>query len=164
MSEYMGLDAWAARWGVPRGALYELHMITAAEAVPDDIPAMAVTETDVQNLVRLEAGAKGIHLWRNNVGVLRDERGVPVRFGLANDNPKLNAKLKSSDLIGWRPVTIAPHHVGKLIAQFVARECKKPGWTWRGDAHELAQKRFIDEVNLAGGDAAFAAAPGTLAP
>ena len=156
------LEQWAARWGVPAAALRELQECMAADALPEDIPAMAKTEMDIQNLVRLEGAAKAVTLWRNNVGVLQDDRGRPVRFGLANDNPKLNVRLKSGDLIGWRTVIITPDHVGRMIAQFVSRECKKPGWKYTGTDREEAQGRWAALVNAAGGDAGFAAAPGTL--
>lgn len=120
------------------------------------------SEAYAQSLVRLEAPTRGVTLWRNNVGVLLDASGRPVRFGLANESPALNARLKSSDLIGWRSVKITPADVGRTLAQFVARECKAPGWTYRGDARETAQKAWLDLVNAAGGDALFTTGPGTL--
>lgn len=60
-----------------------------------------MAESNVQNAVRLAAARQGIHLWRNNVGVLLDRRGVPVRYGLANESKQMNQVLKSGDLIGW---------------------------------------------------------------
>lgn len=120
------------------------------------------SEAYAQSQVRLEAPAKGVTLWRNNVGVLTDINGRPVRFGLANDSKQLNEVLKSSDLIGWRPVLITPAHVGTTIAQFVSRECKEPGWIYRGTDREVAQKAWLDLVAGAGGDSAFATGPGTL--
>lgn len=132
------------------------------------------SEAYVQSLVRLEAPARGARLWRNNVGVLVDANGRPVRYGLANDSRALNEKLKSSDLIGWRRRIITLADVvaagpdGLRIAQFVARECKPVGWTRAGPgdrerfAREEAQQRWIDLVNGDGGDACFAAGVGTL--
>jgi hypothetical protein len=120
------------------------------------------SEAYSQSQVRLEAPARGVTLWRNNVGVLTDLSGRPVRFGLANDSRQLNAALKSSDLIGWRPVLITPAHVGQTIAQFVSRECKAPGWKYAGTDRERAQKAWLDLVAAAGGDSAFATGPGTL--
>ncbi len=120
-------------------------------------------EAHAQSLVRLEAGRLGtVTLWRNNVGVLLDATGRPVRYGLANESPAMNAALKSSDLIGWRTVTVTPDMVGRQLAVFVSREVKAAGWTYRGDARETAQKAWIDLVAGAGGDAAFASGPGTL--
>lgn len=121
-------------------------------------------EAHAQSLIRLEAPACGVTLWRNNVGALTDASGRVVRFGLANDSAQLNAVLKSSDLIGWRSVVITPDMVGRTIAQVVARECKAPGWTYRGTPRETAQKAWLDLIAAAGGDACFATGPGTLAP
>ncbi|NBW08572.1 MAG: hypothetical protein EBR82_11155 [Caulobacteraceae bacterium] len=120
------------------------------------------SEAYAQSQVRLEAPTKGVTLWRNNVGVLTDVSGRPVRFGLANESRQINEALKSSDLIGWRPVLITPAHVGHTIAQFVSRECKAPGWKYAGTDRERAQKAWLDLVAAAGGDSAFATGPGTL--
>lgn len=121
-----------------------------------------MSEAAVQALVRLEAAGRGVMLWRNNVGVLLDATGRPVRYGLANDSKALNTALKSGDLIGWRAVTITPDMVGKTIAQFVSRECKPGDWKYRGDAHEKAQKAWTDIINRDGGDACFVTGLGTL--
>ncbi len=120
------------------------------------------SEAEVQKRIRLEAPRKGVILWRNNVGVLRDERGVPIRFGLANDTKRLNESVKSGDLIGWRPIIITPAHVGHRIAQFVSRECKHEGWTYSGTEHEQAQLKWATAVITDGGDACFASGEGTL--
>jgi len=97
----------------------------------------------------------GWRLFRNNVGVLKDERGVPVRYGIANDSPAMNKRIKSSDLIGIRPVVIAPDMVGSTIGQFVAREVKKAGWKYKGTEHEKAQLAFGTLVIALGGDFKF---------
>lgn len=126
------------------------------------------SEALVQSLVRLEAPARGVRLWRNNVGVLRDEGGRPVRYGLANDSKRLNEELKSGDLIGWRRRLITPADVGYIIAQFVSRECKPADWTPCGPgnialfAREEAQRRWATIVNADGGDACFVTGEGTL--
>ena len=113
-------------------------------------------EADIQARIRLAASEKGWRLWRNNVGVMLDSRGVPVRYGLANDSKQVNAKIKSADLIGIKPILITPDMVGSIIGQFVCRECKRSGWKYNPrDAHEVAQMKWCELVLLLGGDAAF---------
>lgn len=107
------------------------------------------TEDDVRNRTQLAVQANGGVAWRNNSGVAReiDEHtgGLrPVRYGLGNMSARLNEVFKSSDLIG-----IAPGGI------FCAWECKKPGWRWRGTAHERAQLAFITRVRERGGRAGF---------
>ena len=115
-----------------------------------------MSESATQALVRLSYTGTGGRLWRNNTGVLTDPGGRPVRFGLANDSPALNAQIKSSDLIGWRCVTITPDMVGQRIAQFASIECKAPGWRLTpGDARGHAQKRWLDLVRDSGGHGLF---------
>lgn len=119
------------------------------------------SESAVQAQARLDAAGTGTRLWRNNVGVLKDITGRPVRFGLANDSPELNRMLKSGDLIGWRSRVITPADVGTTVAQFVSLECKPEGWTPCGVgnkklwAREEAQRRWRDLVLAAGGEADF---------
>lgn len=111
-------------------------------------------EAGVQAQIRLEASRRGWKLFRNNVGVLVREDGVPIRFGLANDSKAVNTMVKSGDLIGIRPVLVTPSHVGSVIGQFVSIECKRPGWRHNPrDAHEQAQMRWAEIVLLAGGHA-----------
>lgn len=155
---------WARRWGVPAEAIPELlgaMGLGAPEPITPPPPA-AAREAWVQGQVRLRAALAGMHLWRNNVGALKDERGVPVRYGLANDTAALNARLKSGDLIGWRRVMIQPQHVGCILAQFVSRECKAPGWEYKGTPREKAQLAWATLVQSNGGDAGFIANPDAL--
>lgn len=96
-----------------------------------------MTEAQLQDAVRLWASRRGWYLWRNNVGVLRDMRGRPVRYGLANDSAHINAAIKSADLIGW-----------DSEGRFVSVEIKGP----RGRVHP-AQEAWAQLVNAAGGRA-----------
>lgn len=153
---------WAMRNQVSHQALAELRVIFGIEATTSIAIPKDSSEAAVQSLVRLEASRKRVKLWRNNVGALLDSRGVPVRYGLANDSAALNKAVKSGDLIGWRPVLITADHLGSTIAQFVSRECKRPGWTYSGDDHERAQLRWAEAVMADGGDAAFCSGEGTL--
>lgn len=119
---------------------------------------MPLREATVQNLIRNDAAQCGEHLWRNNVGVLPNpETGQPVRYGLLNDNPKINKVIKSSDLIGPTRVLITPDMVGQMIAVFTAVEVKEEGWTFNPrDKREVAQKAFHDLILQIGGFAGFA--------
>ena len=113
-----------------------------------------MTEDDVKKVILLKASKLGWRLWRNNVGVLKDERGVPIRFGLANTSKAVNGELKSGDLIGIRPVLITPDMVGKVIGQFVSRECKESHWKYNPrDTRDVAHGRWAALVNSLGGDA-----------
>ncbi len=113
-------------------------------------------EADVQAEVRLAASAAGWRVWRNNIGVLMDSRGIPVRYGLANESKAVNSAVKSGDLIGIRPVLITQEMVGQTIGQFVSLECKRPGWTYNAnDKHQAAQAKWAEIVNNLGGYAIF---------
>jgi hypothetical protein len=96
-----------------------------------------MTEADIQQAVRLRCAALGWHMWRNNVGVLVDTSGRPLRYGLANDSKAVNSVLKSGDLIGW-----------DNTGRFVSIECKAPN----GRAHP-AQIAWRDLVLAGGGRA-----------
>lgn len=116
---------------------------------------MRYSEAKVKNLVRLEAAKLGIHLWRNNVGATYTHDGHLLRYGLMNDSTQLNKVIKSSDLIGIRPLIITPEMIGKTIGQFIAREIKHADWKYTGGEREQAQLKFIELVKSLGGDADF---------
>lgn len=120
-----------------------------------------MTETTNQARIRQHYADLGYRLWRNNVGVLRDARGVPVRYGLANDSRALNQQLKSADLIGWRPRLVTPGMVGDVIAEFVSIDAKPDGWVFPRPTnlgayeHAVAQRRWARMVLADGGEAGF---------
>lgn len=109
-------------------------------------------ESANQKAIRAKACQLGFRLFRNNSGALLDKRGIPVRFGLANESKAMNLKLKSSDLIG----------IYRKTGQFTAFECKEPDWKYTGTEREVAQKAFIDLVLKDGGIAAFIKDPEEL--
>lgn len=156
------ITQWALKWNIPYDALTELETIFGLNGNLTVSTINGASEANVQARVRLEAARKGIKLWRNNVGVLLNERGTPVRYGLANDSPKLNQTIKSGDLIGWRPLTIMPQMVGSKIAQFISRECKEANWKYGASSHEQAQLKWIQLVCADGGDARFATGDDSL--
>lgn len=161
----MTLEHWAIRHGVSLEALADLRRVLGAAYTGEpnlgDSEGLD-SEGAAQNAIRLEAAAKGGRLWRNNVGALIDARGVPVRYGLANDSAAVNKVVKSSDLIGCVPVVVTPSMVGCTFGQFTAREVKHPGWRYAGTDREVAQLRFLELVVSLGGNAGFATGVGTL--
>lgn len=91
-----------------------------------------MSESEIQAAIRVALGKlPDVCLWRNHVGVLRDERGVTHRFGLA---------VGSADLIG----ILAPS--GRLIAL----ECKSETGRLRPE-----QRAWLDVVRRFGGFAAI---------
>ena len=154
---------WAIRHNVNVQALNELKSLFGmhgGHAIPQGVSGRS--EAAVQTVVRLEAANKGLHLFRNNVGVLTDETGRPVRYGLGNESQRLNKIIKSADLIGWRPLVVGPEHVGQQVAIFVSRECKAVGWRYADNEHERAQLAWAQLVTASGGDGAFCTGEGTL--
>jgi hypothetical protein len=139
----MNLNQWAIEWKIPFPAMEDLRRQLGIVST-DPKPIDGASEAAVQTRVRLEASQRGGRLWRNNVGVLQDDRGVPVRFGLANDSKQMNKIIKSSDLIGI-----------SSTGQFVAREIKPEGWVYTGTPREQAQLKFIELITSLGGDASF---------
>lgn len=126
-----------------------------------------MSETANQSHIRRILAERDFHLDRNNRGVLTNQQGIPIRFGLANDSEQLGRILKSGDLIGWRTLLVTPDMVGSAIAQYVSIEVKPDGWKPPGVGpveragrltaygHYLGQKRWADLVNAAGGYAGF---------
>jgi len=158
------LHEWARRWNLPVECLRDLQTTlgTYTPPLPPEALGKGKSEAWAQSVVRLEASEKGIKMFRNNNGALKDEGGRLVRFGLGNDSKAINEIIKSGDLIGCRPLVILPHHVGHTFGQFVSREIKPPGWQYTGSGREPAQLAWANLINACGGDAAFATGPGTL--
>lgn len=100
-------------------------------------------ESSLLKRVWLEMSARGLKLFRNNVGSgkLLHANGTSqyIDFGLCNG---------SSDLIGWETITVTPEMVGNKVAQFVALEVK----TEKGRL-KPEQKNFLEAVKVAGGQA-----------
>lgn len=111
-----------------------------------------VSEAALVNTVRLRFSRGEVRLFRNNVGeawmgaAVRNPDGsvtirkpMRVQYGLC---------VGSSDLIGWRSVTVTPEMVGHTVAVFVAAEGKVGR---RKPTQE--QQAFVDAVRAAGGRA-----------
>ena len=158
----MNLNKWAIKWQIPFEAVEDLRREMGAISTDPGTFDISKPEAIIQANVRLEASKKGLRLWRNNVGGLLDRNGRFVRFGLCNDSERMNKLTKSSDLVGIRPVLITTAHVGSIIGQFVARECKAGDWVYTAKAREVAQLNFLNIVVSLGGDAAFVNKEGAL--
>jgi len=108
-----------------------------------------VTEGELIRRILLAGTAEGARLFRQNVG--QGWTGKATHRGSAvvikNARP-LHAGLckGSSDIIGWRPVTITPDMVGQTVAIFTAIEVKTGRLRTTAD-----QQRFLDAVEKAGG-------------
>lgn len=150
---------WQRKHGITADALADLVAIVGLDVEPSQD---ATGEHKVQDDARLLASQMGWRLFRNNSGCLKDKTGRLVRYGLCNDTPAMNKRIKSSDLIGIRPVVITPDMVGSTIGQFVAREVKKAGWKYKGTEHEQAQLAFGTLVIGLGGDFKFYSGEGEL--
>lgn len=115
-----------------------------------------MSESEVQQLVQLEARHHESVLMRNNSGSFVDKDGRHVRFGLGNVSAKLNNTLKSSDLIGITTITVTQDMLGKKVGVFTAIECKDTNWPGEiKTAREVAQNNFITLVRERGGIAGF---------
>lgn len=147
----MILQDWAKAWKISSTAIDDLVDKLSDNSVENS----GMSESLIQARLQLDASKNGWRLWRNNVGACYQQGGGFIRYGLANDSHRMNLKIKSSDLIGIRPVKITHAHEGKTIGQFVAREVKNGGWKYTGSAREQAQLGFITLVNSLGGDACF---------
>lgn len=159
----MNLNEWAIKWGIPFEAVEDLRRELGAIPVKTTpLNYSDKSEAAVQNIVKLEASKKSIWLTRNNSGAGYMSDGRFIRWGLSNESEKMNKKIKSSDLIGIRPIRIEQRHVGQVIGQFVARETKPGYWKFSANDHENAQLKFLELVLSLGGDAAFANSEGTL--
>jgi len=153
----MTLADWQARWGhhVPAQAIAELTAILSP-VMPLPAPTARHSEAAGAAQIRLAAGRAGVPVWRNNRGGAYDNTGRFIRYGLGNESPALNARWKSSDLIGMLPVVVQPSHVGQTLGVFLAVETKKPGWRLTpGDKRAQAQAAFLQSVQGFGGVGGF---------
>jgi len=159
------LNAWRVRHGVSTAAIDDLRQLLTAVTLTHVGTRHSApnSETRVQDEARLLAAKHNQILWRNNVGALKDERGIPVRYGLANDSKEINKIIKSADLIGIRRMLVTPAMVGTVVGQFVSYECKHRHWTpGEKSAHESAQYAWVDLVNAWGGRAMLIADPAAV--
>jgi len=102
-------------------------------------------ENEIERNIRIELGrSETVRVFRNSVGQA-NVNGRRISYGLLKG---------SSDLIGWRTVTITPDMVGQHFAQFVGVEVKTATGRLRPE-----QKMWIEMVNEGGGLAVVARSP-----
>ena len=108
-----------------------------------------MSEHAIQNEIRLGISGKAT-MFRNNVAVSWVGDVTELKDGsvLIRNARILHAGLceGSSDLIGWRSLTITPEMVGERVAVFAALEVKSK--TGRATA---GQKNFCERVIESGG-------------
>ena len=100
------------------------------------------SEQHIQQHIRLACSTGPVRLFRNNTGVLRDQHGRPVSFGLCKG---------SADLIGWTTRTITPDMVGQQVAGFTSIEVKTASGRLTPE-----QRQWLAAVETAGGIAGVA--------
>jgi hypothetical protein len=157
----MDLSIWAKKWNLPQEALTELQILLTGKTSILQIK-QTESEASIKNKIRLEASSKGARLWINNVGAFSTINGDFVRYGLANESSRQNKHIKSSDLIGIKPIEITQEHLGLKIGQFLCREVKRSNWRYADTEHEKAQLNWIRLINSLGGDAAFVTSTGSI--
>jgi hypothetical protein len=105
------------------------------------------SESEVQTEILLAGPEMGLRLLRNNVGVMQDERGNFVRYGVGGKG--------GSDLMGW--------YAHGTSAIFTVVEVKREDWKPPSETAQGAdavryrkQRTFLYAVGRAGGIACFA--------
>lgn len=126
-----------------------------------------MSEHEIQQRILLACGSGDTRLWRNNVGTGWAGPSTRVTAGnvravasalqpgdvVIRGGRPLHAGLcqGSSDLIGYRSLTVQPEHLGQQLAVFAAVEVKSE----RGRA-SAEQVRFLKHILDAGGRAGIA--------
>lgn len=124
---------------------------------------MSMSESAVQQRVRLAASERGMLMFRNNSGACYDETGRLIRYGLGNDSAQVNARIKSGDLVGITPIVITADWIGARVGIFTNLECKPEGWHMiPSDDRAKAQLAFHRLVLENGGLAGFVTGPGDI--
>jgi hypothetical protein len=111
-------------------------------------------EKSIQSQIFAAIGSRpDVRLFRNNVGVAWQGEVTRLQNGdVLIRNPRrvvYGLCEGSSDLIGFRRLTIRPEHVGRQVAQFVALEVKSK--TGRPSPEQLNFLRVVQASGGAGG-------------
>ncbi len=103
-----------------------------------------MSESSYSRRLLLRVSERGLRMFRNNVGMLKDRFGNWIKYGVCNPG--------GSDYIGWKSVVITPEMVGCKVAIFAAMEVKAVD----GKAPTDDQSDFLRAVRDAGGIALLA--------
>lgn len=120
-------------------------MSSQSEPSQDPIARAAFGQIEARILRKLllnQRNRRDLRLFRNTVGMFRKPDGSAVKYGLGEG---------TSDLVGFRSLTVTEEMVGRTIAQFVAVEVKTP----TGKVSEM-QRAFLALVQRMGGYAVVA--------
>ncbi len=97
-----------------------------------------MTEHHNQTTVLNTKNTGNLRLFRNNVGMLFNDRGTPVNYGLQKG---------SHDLIGITSITITPEMIGRTIGVFTSIEMKKTGWKPPKPTNKKAFQKHYEQVS-----------------
>lgn len=153
----MHLDDWARHWGVSPAAMRDLKNQMGISENYNSKGGML--EKPIEQRARLAASKKGVRLWVNTRGALKNEVGRPIRFGLMNDTKELNKVIKSHDLIGVTPRIVTAEDVGKTFGIFTSYEVKEHSWVYTGKGREVQQLRWMNLILSLGGISKFITDP-----
>lgn len=112
---------------------------------------MNKSESKIQSEVLIESRkVKHIRLYRNNVGgfwqgKIINKTATTITL-LKPRFTECGLRVGSSDLIGWKTITVTPDMVGRDVAVFCSAELK----TAKGKAED-EQKNWLQQVESAGG-------------
>ena len=105
-----------------------------------------MSETGIQQEIRLRVSRGDTRVFRNNVGSWFDRsRNRRISYGL---------RVGSSDLIGWHSLVVTPEMVGRRVAVFTSIEVKTPT-----GSRSPEQRRWLSQVEAAGGISGVARSP-----
>lgn len=102
-------------------------------------------EAESQARLKVEAGKRGVPLFRINTGAFYNQAGRLVRFGEEG----------WPDYFGLLPRAITPEDMDKTIGQFVAIETKPSTFAGPKRPREHKQSAFLQQITQYGGLAAF---------
>lgn len=151
----MNFLEWAVAAGLTMEQIrsYQYHLGTYDERLTD---GEGSSEAAVVARCKVRASKMGGRLWKNHKGAAVLQDGTFMRYGILNESKRISDDIKSSDLIGVYPLVITQDMVGSTVGQLWLVEVKEEDWHFTGDAHEMAQLKFLELGLAMGARATFA--------